>query len=68
VGLAEGVALFQNRLPREPGLVDFEHQALEKLVVIGDRQAVLIVMIRTVNRMPFCEFAIAHVLLTEMCG
>src|SRR5687768_9191316 len=36
----ERLALFEDREPRKPGLIDLQHEALEEPVVITDRKAV----------------------------
>src|SRR5947209_815969 len=56
---AEGLTLFQDRQPRKARLVDLEHEALEEAVVIGDRKAVLAIVIRPVPGMPGRDLAIA---------
>ena len=45
VGLAERVALLEDREPGEAGLVDLQHQSLEQLGVAREREAVLLVVI-----------------------
>ncbi len=58
--LTKGLALFQNREPREPGLIDLQHQPLEEAVVIANRKAVLAVVIRPVDGMIVRKIAVTQ--------
>mgnify|MGYP006205695281 CR=1 FL=1 len=61
VGLAHAVTLFQHDFPRKPGLVDFQHQALEQLVICAGREAVLGVVMGAVDRVSGGDIAVgAH--------
>src|SRR5438132_5441016 len=66
VGLPKGVAFPEDRLPRQAGLIDFQDEPLEKLIVIRNRETVFLVVIRTVDGMVAREIAIAHDLETEI--
>src|SRR5207237_9523979 len=57
---AEAVAFAQDRLPRQAGLIDLEHEPLEQTIVVVHRKAVLLVVIRRVNGVAFCKLAVAH--------
>ena len=49
IGPFETLALFQDCFPRQPCLVDFEDQTLEKLIVMQKRKSVLEVVVARVN-------------------
>src|SRR5262249_50253939 len=60
VGGDEARPLGEDRAPREPGLVDLEHEALEEPGVVGHREAVLAIVIRAVERVAPGDLAVAH--------
>ena len=60
VGVDEGGTLLEDGQPGEPGLIDLEHEPFEELPVVADREAVLAVVIRAVDRMPGRGGAVAH--------
>jgi hypothetical protein len=49
VGFREPRALLEDREPREPGLVDLEHQSFEQRRVVPNGKTVLAVVIRAVE-------------------
>ncbi len=51
-GGAQRGALPQHRQPRQPSLVDFERQPLEQHRLVGGREAVFLVVVWPVQRMP----------------
>lgn len=51
VGLLEGVPLLEDRQPGKPSLVDLQHESAKESVAARDREPVLLVMIRAVERM-----------------
>ena len=57
---SEVIAFLQDREPREPGLVDFEYEALEQSAVVANREAVLGVMEGTVNWMAQRDSTVTH--------
>ena len=66
-GGAEGRTLLQHRKPGQPGLVDFEGQALEQHRFVARRETVFPVVIRPVQRMPGRGAAVgaAHLRIRE---
>ena len=45
IGSLKGVLLAQNQRPAQAGLVDFQHQPLEKFLVVGHGKAVNVVVV-----------------------
>src|SRR5690625_5204029 len=58
IGAAECLALLQHREPGQASLVYFQHQTLEQLTIVAAGESVLLVVIRSVIRMPRCHVAI----------
>src|SRR5437899_542957 len=56
---AEVLLLLQNRQPRQPCLIDLQHEALEQTIIAGNREAVLLIVIRPMQRMPARDVAVA---------
>src|SRR5690606_13052149 len=59
VGAAEAVALAQDGFPAQARLVDLQHQALEQHRLVALREAVFVVVVGPVQRVPGCDVAIA---------
>jgi len=57
---AERLALLQDREPREPRLVDLEHEAFEQRVVGAQREPVFAVVVGAVPGVSGSDAAVAH--------
>ena len=57
--LPERLALIEDHEPGQPGLIDLQDQALEQHLVVGDGEAVLGVVIGTMDGVPGSDPAIA---------
>ena len=60
VGAPETLALLQDGLPRQPGLVDLEDEPLEEPGVVAQREAVFGVVVRAVDRVARRDGAVGH--------
>jgi hypothetical protein len=49
VSRSEVVGFFQNELPGQPGLIDFQDQPAEQLVIVGQWEAVVVVVVLPVD-------------------
>src|SRR3546814_3045586 len=58
VGVAEAVALAQDRFPAQAGLVDLQQQAFEQHGLVALREAILGVVVGPVQRVPGREVAV----------
>ncbi len=60
VGAVEARALLQHRLPAQPGLVDFQQQALEQHGFVAVRETVFVVVVIAMHGVPRGDVAVAR--------
>jgi hypothetical protein len=59
---------FQNGQPGETSLIDLKDEAFEEKVIIPQREAVFVIVIGTVERVPGCKLTIGTHTLNLLWG